>query len=87
MEGIQCIKRLYFFDLDGTLFDNEKNVSDENVAAINELRENNILPVISTGRNIFEIQYVIDATGINSLVSANGSYVQYEGKKIKGRAN
>ncbi|AEB73514.1 Cof-type HAD-IIB family hydrolase [Lentilactobacillus buchneri] len=76
-------KAVVFFDLDGTLFDNEKNVSDENVAAINELRANNILPVISTGRNIFEIQYVIDATGINSLVSANGSYVQYEGKKLK----
>lgn len=64
-------------------FDNEKNVSKENIAAVNELRENNILPIISTGRNIFEIQYVIDETGINSLVSANGSYVQYEGKKIK----
>lgn len=76
-------KAVVFFDLDGTLFDNEKNVSDENVAAINELRENNILPIISTGRNIFEIQYVIDATGIDSLVSANGSYVQYQGKKLK----
>ncbi|MBP0485245.1 HAD-IIB family hydrolase, partial [Sagittula salina] len=70
-------KAVVFFDLDGTLFDNQKNVSDDNIAAINQLRENNILPVISTGRNIFEIQYVIDATGINSLVSANGSYVQY----------
>ncbi|MED7636047.1 UNVERIFIED_CONTAM: Cof-type HAD-IIB family hydrolase [Limosilactobacillus fermentum] len=76
-------KAVVFFDLDGTLFDNQKNVSDDNIAAINQLRENNILPVISTGRNIFEIQYVIDATGINSLVSANGSYVQYQGKKLK----
>ncbi|EEI18420.1 5-amino-6-(5-phospho-D-ribitylamino)uracil phosphatase YwtE [Lentilactobacillus hilgardii] len=76
-------KAVVFFDLDGTFFDNEKNVSKENIAAVNELRENNILPIISTGRNIFEIQYVIDETGINSLVSANGSYVQYEGKKLK----
>ncbi len=76
-------KAVVFFDLDGTLFDNEKNVSKENIAAINQLRENNILPIISTGRNIFEIQYVIDETGINSLVSANGSYVQYEGKKLR----
>jgi Cof subfamily protein (haloacid dehalogenase superfamily) len=76
-------KAVVFFDLDGTLFDNQKNVSDDNIAAINQLRQNNILPVISTGRNIFEIQYVIDATGIDSLVSANGSYVQYEGKKLK----
>ena len=75
-------KAVVFFDLDGTLFDNEKNVSDENVAAINELRANNILPVIATGRNIFEIQDVLDATGIDTVVSANGSYVQYKGKEL-----
>lgn len=79
-------KAVVFFDLDGTLFDNEKNVSKENIAAINELRANHILPIISTGRNIFEIRYVIDATGIDSLVSANGSYVQYQGKKLKAEA-
>ncbi len=31
-------KAVVFFDLDGTLFDNQKNVSDDNIAAINQLR-------------------------------------------------
>ena len=75
-------KGVVFFDLDGTLFDDDKNVSQQNIDAIQELKRNQILPIISTGRNIFEINYVLDSTKINSIVSANGSYVQYEGKKL-----
>ncbi|WP_283680428.1 Cof-type HAD-IIB family hydrolase [Lentilactobacillus sp. Marseille-Q4993] len=75
-------KGIVFFDLDGTLFDDDKNVSQQNIDAIQELKRNDILPIISTGRNIFEIQYVLDETKIDSIVSANGSYVQYEGKKL-----
>lgn len=71
-----------FFDLDGTLFDDAKNVLPTSIAAIRELKTHHILPVIATGRNIFEIQYVLDATGIDAVVSANGSYVQYQGKKL-----
>lgn len=76
-------KAVVFFDLDGTLLDNDKNVPQSNIDAIQQLKDNDILPVISTGRNIFEIQYVLDQTGIDTIVSANGSYVQYEGKKLK----
>lgn len=71
-----------FFDLDGTLFDDAKNVLPTSIAAIRQLKTHHILPVIATGRNIFEIQYVLDATGIDAVVSANGSYVQYQGKKL-----
>lgn len=73
---------IVFFDLDGTLFDDDKNVLPTSVAAIQEMQQHHILPVIATGRNIFEIQYVLDATGIDAVVSANGSYVQYQGKKL-----
>ncbi|ANZ62240.1 HAD family hydrolase [Secundilactobacillus paracollinoides] len=73
---------IVFFDLDGTLFDNDKHVLPASIDAIKQMAQQNILSVVSTGRNIFEIQYVLDETGINSVVSANGSYVQYEGKKL-----
>ncbi|GKT02607.1 Cof-type HAD-IIB family hydrolase [Furfurilactobacillus sp. WILCCON 0119] len=75
-------KAVVFFDLDGTLFDDDKRVLPESIAAIKEMQENDILPVIATGRNIFEIQDVLDQTGIDSVVSANGSYVQYQGQKL-----
>ncbi len=82
LEGIVLYKAVVFFDLDGTLFDDDKNVSQQNIDAIQELKRNDILPIISTGRNIFEIDYVLNATKIDSIVSANGSFVQYEGKKL-----
>ncbi|QMU07343.1 Cof-type HAD-IIB family hydrolase [Levilactobacillus suantsaii] len=75
-------RAVVFFDLDGTLFDEEKNVLPSSIAAIKQMKTQNVLPVIATGRNIFEIQYVLDATGIDDVVSANGSYVQYQGKKL-----
>ncbi|KRO00272.1 HAD superfamily hydrolase [Levilactobacillus paucivorans] len=73
---------IVFFDLDGTLFDDNKNVLPTSIAAIHEMQQHHILPVIATGRNIFEIQYVLDATNIDAVVSANGSYVQYQGKRL-----
>ncbi|AKP65456.1 HAD superfamily hydrolase [Levilactobacillus koreensis JCM 16448] len=73
---------IVFFDLDGTLFDDNKNVLPASVAAIHEMQQHHILPVIATGRNIFEIQSVLDATNIDAVVSANGSYVQYQGKRL-----
>ncbi|KRL57325.1 Cof-type HAD-IIB family hydrolase [Furfurilactobacillus rossiae] len=76
------IKAVVFFDLDGTLFDDQKNVLPESIAAIKEMQQHDILPVIATGRNIFEIQDVLDETGIDTVVSANGSYVQYRGKEL-----
>lgn len=73
---------IVFFDLDGTLFDDQKNVLPSSIDAIKQMAQHNILSVVSTGRNIFEVQYVLDETGIDSIVSANGSYVQYQGKKL-----
>ncbi|KJW12019.1 Cof-type HAD-IIB family hydrolase [Levilactobacillus spicheri] len=75
-------KAVVFFDLDGTLFDDQKRVLPASIAAIHEMQAHEILPVIATGRNIFEIQDVLDATGIDAVVSANGSYVQYQGQRL-----
>lgn len=68
-----------FFDLDGTLLQDDKTLSSTVIQAITQLRQNHVLPVIATGRNLFEIQYVLQQTGIDSAVSANGSYVQLNG--------
>jgi Cof subfamily protein (haloacid dehalogenase superfamily) len=75
-------KSIVFFDLDGTLLLNDKSLSADTIHAVRELRQNNILPVIATGRNLFEVQYVLKACGIDAIVSANGSYVQYAGKPL-----
>ncbi|CAM3112179.1 Cof-type HAD-IIB family hydrolase [Lactiplantibacillus plajomi] len=69
-----------FFDLDGTLMRDDKTVAPSSVAAIKQLKANHVLPVIATGRNVFEVADIMAATGIDSIVSANGSYVAYQGK-------
>lgn len=75
-------KAVVFFDLDGTLLLDDKSLAKTTIEALTQLRHNQILPVIATGRNLFEIQYVLNQTGINSVVSANGSYVQFEGHRL-----
>ncbi|WP_125708142.1 Cof-type HAD-IIB family hydrolase [Lacticaseibacillus porcinae] len=75
-------KAIVFFDLDGTLLQADKSVLPEVSDAIQKLRANGVEPAIATGRNVFEVQYVLDATGIDTIVSANGSYVQAHGRVV-----
>lgn len=79
---MKSYKGVVFFDLDGTLFDDDKHVSDRNLLALDLLRENDILPVIATGRNEFEIANLIKEGKFDSFMTANGSYVVFENKAI-----
>lgn len=75
-------KAVVFFDLDGTLLQDDKTLATSTLQAIDALRAQHVLPIIATGRNVFEVQYVLDQTKIDSIVSANGSYVQYHGQRL-----
>lgn len=66
-------KGIAFFDLDHTLFNEHTRVDDEVADAMHQLKANQVLPVISTGRNLFEIPNTMQKTGIDTVVSANGS--------------
>ncbi|MEZ7792653.1 HAD hydrolase family protein [Niallia circulans] len=50
--------KIVFFDLDGTLLTSELTVSDSSIAAIKKLMENEIEPIIATGRTLIEIGYI-----------------------------
>lgn len=56
-------KAVVFFDLDQTLLNDDKQVPPENVAALKALEANQILPVIATGRNYYELADIMAATG------------------------
>lgn len=75
-------KGIAFFDLDHTLYNEQTRVDPEVADAMHQLKANNVLPVISTGRNLFEIPNTMKQTGIDTVVSANGSYVIFEGKPV-----
>lgn len=75
-------KYLVFFDLDRTLFDENSKVNDEVANAMEEIRKHGGLPVISTGRNIFEIKDTLEKTKIDSVVAANGDFGMLRGKEV-----
>ena len=74
--------QIVFFDLDGTLLTSELKVSESSIEAIKKLKEKGIEPIIATGRTLMEIGYILEATGINSVVAMNGQNVMYKGTVI-----
>lgn len=71
-----------FFDLDGTLFNKQSQVDNSVAQAIHQLKANNYLPVISTGRSPIEIDAATSTTDIDSYITLNGAFVQAQGKVI-----
>ena len=48
-------KALAFFDLDGTLLDEHSQITPEISEAMHRLRQNDVLPIIATGRTETEV--------------------------------
>lgn len=73
---------LVFFDLDGTLLNEDSLVDEEVKEALVQLKEKGAVPFIATGRSPLEIQHVLEDTVIDSYITLNGQYIQYEGKEV-----
>lgn len=67
-----------FFDLDGTLLDSKSQITPEISEAMTQLKKNNVLPIIATGRNEREIQQIKQTANISSCVTMNGMLVKVE---------
>ncbi|MHC5229159.1 Cof-type HAD-IIB family hydrolase [Enterococcus sp. LJL99] len=76
------IEAVTFFDLDGTLLDHQSQITPEVKKAIDSLKENNILPVIATGRTLIEVEAIMEASGIDSAIVMNGQFIQVNGEKL-----
>jgi Cof subfamily protein (haloacid dehalogenase superfamily) len=76
------MKGFVFFDLDGTLLNNNSDVDSEVVEVIEKLKENDYEPIIATGRTVFEIRHIMDKTGISSIISMNGQSGIYHWKEV-----
>ncbi|ADU30927.1 Cof-type HAD-IIB family hydrolase [Evansella cellulosilytica] len=76
-------KKVVFFDIDGTLL-NENNVIPESTKnAIKELqKKDNIFVAIATGRAPLHLREISSQLGIDSYVSFNGSYVVFNGEVL-----
>jgi HAD-superfamily hydrolase, subfamily IIB len=72
--------KLIALDMDGTLFNEKKEISVRNRAAIKEARENGKNVVIATGRPLVGIRKVLDDLELNThddyVIAFNGALVQ-----------
>lgn len=76
------VKKVVFFDLDGTLLNDNKVVLESSKRAIRVLQDKGIYTVISTGRSPRMFDWLLDELNISSYVSMNGQHVVFEGAEI-----
>ncbi|MGG5373046.1 HAD family hydrolase [Enterococcus sp. AZ196] len=77
------MKKLAFFDLDGTLCcGGGLQVEPEMIAAFSELRAKGILPVIATGRSYYEVKELLKQLRVEHFILSNGCYVRLAGKTL-----
>lgn len=75
--------KIVFIDIDGTLVNKEKVISDPTKKAIKKLQDKGIEIVLATGRPPFHFQEIAGDLDISSFVSYNGTYMVHEGKVIQ----
>lgn len=76
------MEKIVFFDIDGTLLDEHKNIPAESVEAVHRLKEKGVYVAIATGRAPFMYEHLRQELGIHSYISFNGQLVVLEGEII-----
>ena len=74
--------KLLLFDLDGTLLDNEKNISKRTLAVLHACREKGILIGVSTSRGEQNSLTFLDKLQPDILISSGGALVKRGGEYI-----
>lgn len=75
-------QQIVFFDLDGTLMNEDKKIAASTKEALRLLREKGILTVICTGRAPLMFRELLDELNFDSYISMNGQHVVLEGREI-----
>ena len=75
-------KPIVFFDIDGTLLNEEKQIPESTKIAVRSLQAKGIHTVIATGRVPSMFYWIRKELNIDSYVSMNGQYVIFEGQEV-----
>ncbi|MGM8366226.1 Cof-type HAD-IIB family hydrolase [Virgibacillus sp. W0181] len=75
-------KQIVFFDIDGTIYDEDKQIPLSTEKAIKTLQGNGIYVVIATGRPTFMFEGLRKRLGIDSYISYTGQQVVFEGETL-----
>lgn len=76
------MKKLLFFDVDGTLYNSQKELPNSAKDALFKARENGHELAIATGRAPFMIRDLLEELEIDTYVTFNGQYVVHKGEVI-----
>lgn len=76
------MKKVVFFDIDGTLVTRNNQVPKTTIEAIEQLKKNGVTPIIATGRSPLLIKEIAQTLNIDSYISMNGQYIVYEGEVV-----
>lgn len=69
--------KMMCIDMDGTLLDDNKNISDRNHEALKMVQEKGIKLVVSTGRLFTSANYYAELIGLKvPVISSNGAYIR-----------
>ncbi|MBS7577527.1 MULTISPECIES: Cof-type HAD-IIB family hydrolase [unclassified Enterococcus] len=71
-----------FFDLDGTLLNQNAEITPDIQKTIGQLKKNHILPVIATGRTKREVKGIMADSNITTLIAMNGMYIEIDDKEV-----
>lgn len=83
MGKIMSKRKAVFFDVDGTLFKQGKDVPESTIRAIAKIRENGHLAFVCTGRSrVMVPKTPILDIGFDGVVAACGMYADYQGKTL-----
>ncbi|MBU5477914.1 HAD family hydrolase [Eubacterium sp. MSJ-13] len=75
--------KIIYFDIDGTLRDENSGVSEKTKYMINECKKNGIFTVVCTGRNVGSIQQDIFNLKTDGLIYGGGCCVTFKDKLLK----
>lgn len=76
------IKKIIFFDIDGTLVTGQNLIPRSTKQAISKLQTHEVLPVIATGRPPILLEDVAKKLGIDTYISMNGQIIVYRGQTV-----
>jgi|LGOV01.1.fsa_nt_gb Cof subfamily protein (haloacid dehalogenase superfamily) len=76
-------KKLFAFDVDGTLLDRKNNVvPDSALNTVRHLREQGHIVGVATGRNQTQLEKAIDPNEFDFCIICNGGYLEIKGKHV-----
>ncbi|CEI80463.1 Cof-type HAD-IIB family hydrolase [Oceanobacillus oncorhynchi] len=74
--------KVCFLDIDGTLVNDNKQISNQTRKSLDQIRNTGVEVIIATGRPPYHFSGIAEELKVDSFVSFNGAYSVYKGKVV-----